>query len=239
MENILDYPNPLKRRASTRLLCGEYSFRRDGGEWEKINVPYCPESELSGVGYKDFIPLCYYRRGFTIDESAENKRTILHFGAVNYYAEAYVNGNYVGSHKGGYTPFEFDITDYVKRGENELSVRVRTGDLSNSARGKQSYKKQSFGCFYTRVTGIWQPVWLETVPENRVRDFYFRPDVKNSSVNVELLTTGKGRYRVRVLFDGREVGCASGEYLLPTSFWMTSTGRTPPCSLPTTGLKSA
>ena len=218
MENILDYPNPLKRRTSTRLLCGEYSFRRDGGEWEKINVPYCPESELSGVGYKDFIPLCYYRRGFTIDESAENKRTILHFGAVNYYAEAYVNGNYVGSHKGGYTPFEFDITDYVKRGENELSVRVRTGDLSNSARGKQSYKKQSFGCFYTRVTGIWQPVWLETVPENRVRDFYFRPDVKNSSVNVELLTTGKGRYRVRVLFDGREVGCASGEIAYRTTF---------------------
>ena len=61
------------------------------------------------------------------------------------------------------------------------------------------------------MTGIWQPVWLETVPENRVRDFYFRPDVKNSSVNVELLTTGKGRYRVHVLFDGREVGCASGE----------------------------
>lgn len=217
MENLLDYPNPLKRRTNTGLLCGEYSFSRDGEIWNKINVPYCPESELSGVGYRDFIPLCYYKRKFMTDDSAADKRTILHFGAVNYYAEVFVNGAFVGSHKGGYTPFEFDITDFIRGGENELFVRVRTGDIGNSARGKQSYKKQSFGCFYTRVTGIWQPVWLEYAPKNRIRDFYFRPDTANSRVNVELLTTGKGHYRIRAYYDGREAGRAEGEIAYKTA----------------------
>ncbi len=216
MENLLDYPNPLKRRTNTRLICGEYSFSRDGEIWSNVNVPYCPESELSGVGYKDFIPLCYYKRKFTIGDIGDN-RAILHFGAVNYYAEAYINGAFVGSHKGGYTPFEFDITDFIRGGENELLVRVRTGDIYNSARGKQSYKKQSFGCFYTRVTGIWQPVWLEFAPKNRIRDFYFRPDIANSRVNVELLTYGKGNYRIRAYYDGREVGSAAGEVAYKTA----------------------
>ena len=217
MENLLDYPNPLKRRTNTRLICGEYSFSRDGEKWSNISVPYCPESELSGVGYKDFIPLCYYKRKFTIGDIGDN-RAILHFGAVNYYAEAYINGAFVGSHKGGYTPFEFDITDFIRGGENELLVRVRTGDIYNSARGKQSYKRQSFGCFYTRVTGIWQPVWLEFAPKNRIRDFYFRPDTANSRVNVELLTYGKGNYRIRAYYDGREVGSAAGEVAYKTEF---------------------
>lgn len=216
MENLLDYPNPLKRRTNTRLICGEYSFSRDGEKWSNINVPYCPESELSGVGYKDFIPLCYYKRKFMIGDIGDN-RAILHFGAVNYYAEVFVGGAFVGSHKGGYTPFEFDITDFVRGGENELLVRVRTGDVYNSARGKQSYKKQSFGCFYTRVTGIWQPVWLEFAPKNRIRDFYFRPDLANSRVNVELLTYGKGNYRIRACYDGREVGSAAGEVAYKTA----------------------
>lgn len=216
MIDLLNCPNPSKRRTDTRLLCGEYSFSRDGEVWNKINVPYCPESDFSGVGYKDFIPICYYKRKFAIEEIADGKRVILHFGAVNYYAEVYVNGAYVGSHKGGYTPFEFDITNNILKGENELFVRVRTGDVYNSARGKQSYKKQSFGCFYTRVTGIWQPVWLEFAPRNRIRDFYFRPNIENSSVEVELLTEGKGHYRIHAFFDNREVGSVSGEVAYKT-----------------------
>ena len=183
----------------------EFSF--DNVSWQKINVPYCPQSKLSGIGYTDFIPVCYYRRNFKVNFG--EKRCVLHFGAVDYRSIVYINGQYAYMHVGGFTPFEVDITDFCKDGENELFLTV-FDENKDMPFGKQSWKKNSFGCFYTRTTGIWQPVWIEYVHENRVKAFYFYPDVKNVCVTVDLETTGVGKYEIDVLFDGEKVGQVSG-----------------------------
>lgn len=219
MLEIIDYPNPIKRRSLTQLLQDDFYFSTDGADWKKINVPYCPESEFSGIGNKDFIPVCYYKKRFsTMRKKDENLRAILHFGAVDYRADVYVNGTYTGTHCGGYTPFEFDVTDLLTDGENELFLQVRDDEIYNSARGKQSYKKQSFGCFYTRVTGIWQPVWIEYIPQNHIRDFYFSPDIEKPSVKIDVLTEGCGKFCARVYYHDREVGRAEAEVTYKAAF---------------------
>ncbi len=194
-----------------QFLQDNFLFSVNRTDWQPINVPFCPESSLSGIGNTDFIPVCYYKTTFEATQGKnDEKRTILHFGAVDYRTIVFLNGRYVGTHRGGYTPFEFDITDFLASGSNELLLEVRDDELYNSARGKQSYKRRSFGCFYTRVTGIWQPVWLEYVPKKHIREFYFYPHISRTSVGVTLLTEGKGRYCVRVYYDGKEVGKAEG-----------------------------
>lgn len=115
MRDILHYPNPLKRRRNTVLLNDGFSFSFDGEAWQPIRVPYCPESRLSGIGYTDFIPCCYYRKSFRTEKT--DGRIFLHFGAVDYMTTVYVNDKYVGMHVGGYTPFHFDITEYTRGGK--------------------------------------------------------------------------------------------------------------------------
>ncbi len=204
----LQFPDPIRARLNTQLLDGVWSFGYDNQTWRDINVPYCPESTLSGIRNTDFIPVCYYKRKFTPKKNG--MRALLHFGAVDYFAQVFVNGKFAGEHKGGYTPFCFDITDLLCDGENELSLCVRDYDISDQPRGKQSYKKNSFGCFYTRTTGIWQSVWLEYAPQNRIKAFYFYPCVERSSVRVDLLVEGKGKYCAEVSFNGKVVGKSSG-----------------------------
>ena len=202
------FPNPVRARMATQLLDGIWSFGYDNEKWQDSCVPYCPESELSGVRNTDFIPVCYYKRTFTPQE--KGKRVLLNFGAVDYFSQVFVNGKFAGEHKGGYTPFCFDITDLLREGENELSLCVRDYNLTDQPRGKQSFKKQSFGCFYTRTTGIWQSVWLEYAPENRIDKFYFYPDIDRGAVNVDLFVKGKGNYRAEVSFGGKIVGISEG-----------------------------
>ena len=139
MNDITYYPNPLKRRERTVILNDGFLFSFDNRSWQKINVPYCPESKLSGIGYTDFIPECFYKKKFTVEKNRE--RVVLNFGAVDYMASVFINGKYVGVHTGGYTPFCYDVTNFVNDGENELFLHVRDDKVNNSPRGKQSYKR--------------------------------------------------------------------------------------------------
>ena len=200
--------NPSFVRENTEEIGGIWQFSLDKKSWRDIRVPYAPQSVLSGIGYTDFIPECYYKKSFTVKKTGE--RILLHFGAVDYRALVYINGKFAVEHEGGFTPFETDITDLCADGENELALTVydQTQDIPF---GKQSYKQNSFGCFYTRTTGIWQPVWLEFVPENRVKEFYFTPDVKTCALGVDLLVTQKGSYEIEVFLDNKKVGYASGD----------------------------
>lgn len=151
-------PNPQFSRDGIVVLNGKWKFSsRYVPEATEINVPFAPESELSGICHKGFIPECEYSRSFSASKPSEHERLFLHFGAVNYEARVYINGACVGEHRGGYTPFAFDISGFVTDGENEITVKVRNDVRANVPTGKQSEAEASHGCFYSRVTGIWQP----------------------------------------------------------------------------------
>ncbi len=226
------YPRPELERKQWENLCGEWEFDFDFGrsgkesgvlekEWfdHRIEVPFCPESRLSGIGYRDFIPACWYRRKFESKKLGDS-RLILNFEAVCHKAEVFVNGKSVGTHTGSYTPFSFDITEYVADGENTLAVYcesdVRDGRQPS---GKQSLRYASSGCHYTRSTGIWQPVWLEKVPAVHLEDIKLDPDIENSVLFVRARLAGSGEKKLclEASLDGKKVGKAkavtTGNYL--------------------------
>lgn len=206
-DNKMNYPDPIRQRKKYTILDEGWEFSLDKENWKTIHVPFCPQSQLSGIGYTDFIRQCFYRKTFQYKKNEEC--IMLHFGAVDYQAVVYVNKNYVGTHTGGYTPFAFDITRWLAEGENEIELTVYDAN-ENIAFGKQSYKQNSFGCFYTRTTGIWQTVWLEYIPDKHIREFYFYPDIDACAIEVELLTTHCGQYEICVSYEGESVGTAAG-----------------------------
>ncbi len=162
-----EYPRPSLKRDSFICLNGEWDFSYSISEpteyKEKILVPFPPESELSGIGrgHKDEEKL-YYRRYFSIPEGFQKRRIILHFGAVDQICEIFLNGVRIGEHKGGYLPFSFDITDIISDGTNEIKVIAEDSLSHIYPYGKQ--KKKRGGMWYTPVSGIWQTVWLESLP---------------------------------------------------------------------------
>ncbi|MFR5133863.1 MAG: glycoside hydrolase family 2 protein [Acutalibacter sp.] len=181
--------------------------------WEKkrfdreILVPFCPESRLSGIGYTDFISGVAYRRNFELSQEELAGKVLLHFGAVDYEASVYVNGTLVGSHKGGYTSFCFDITKHVAPGPNTLFVAVKDDVRSGlQPKGKQAHLYASSGCDYTRTTGIWQTVWLEFVPERHIQSAKYYPDPANGKVTVTGLVQGQGTLRLTALWEDKPVG---------------------------------
>src|SRR5262245_22389389 len=161
-----EYPRPQMVREQWQSLNGVWDFNpmEKPGTWpHKILVPFPVESALSGYGKMVDGPV-WYRRTFTIPKEWKEKRILLHFGAVNWESIVWVNGKKLGEHKGGYDAFSFDITDSVKDGDNEITVRaVNPADRGTQPRGKQV--KKPGGIFYTPATGIWQTVWLEPVPK--------------------------------------------------------------------------
>ena len=213
MIDYISYPNPIFVRESTELLNGSWNVDIVTQEGERIRseiqVPFCLESKLSGVSYKGRIEACTYSRQISVDMAQlQDRRILLHFGAVDYEKRIFINSKMVGTHTGGYTPFAFDITDYLHDGENYLFVEVADYTTNQQAHGKQTHKDYSFGCFYTRTTGIWQSVWLETVPKEYVKSFRFYPNVQECAVGVDLLTMGCGACKVEVFYDGARVGTA-------------------------------
>ena len=177
----------------------------------EISVPFCPESKLSGVEYVDFIPQCWYRRDLPVPDGFDpaRERLLLHFGAVDYTATVYLNGEEIASHTGGYTPFSVDVTDRLAD-SNTLTVCAYSDVRSNlQPTGKQCDAYQNFGCLYTRNTGIWQTVWLERVPRSYLERVAIFPDVKNEKVVFRVTAAGdapKGEVRASVSYKGAPVG---------------------------------
>ena len=218
-----EHPNPQWERKNWRNLNGVWEFEFDFGcsaiertLWKKekfdkeIIVPFCPESKLSGIGYTDFIDGVAYRRYFDLNASELAGRIILHFGAVDYETSVYINEKLVGTHKGGYTSFDFDITEYVVEGNNMLFLAVKDDVRSGlQPKGKQAHKYYSSGCDYTRTTGIWQTVWLEFVPINYIKTAKYYPDPENACLGITGTVQGKGTLHIKALWDGKAVGAAS------------------------------
>ena len=215
-----EHPNPQAERAEWLNLNGEWEFEIDAGvsgiarglfEQEhlsgRIQVPFCPESKLSGVENTDFLNCVWYRRDIAVPESWKGGRVLLHFGAVDHTAHVYLNGTEVGRHRGGYASFCIDITSALRPGVNSLCVCAIDDSRSPLyGHGKQCRKYHSYGCYYTRVTGIWQTVWLEHVPDAYIRSFRLTPDIYNTALEIEAQLTGGGTLVAEAFYDNRPVG---------------------------------
>ncbi len=193
-----EYPRPQFVRSQWLCLNGEWQFEIDNSDsglargllqrelQERILVPFCPESPLSGIGNKDFMLAVWYRREVELPREWAGQRVLLHFQAVDYDTIVWVDGVEVGRHRGGFTPFTCDLGDIAGTQERiTITVRARDDYRLPMPRGKQSQAYDDWACFYTRTTGIWQTVWLEPVPQYSLRRPRITPDVANSMVRVE------------------------------------------------------
>ncbi len=244
-----EHPNPQFERENWLNLNGEWEFEIDnsvsGRERglqraehlsSKITVPFCPESRLSGVENTDFMNCVWYRRDLELSENQLVGRVILHFGAVDYDATVYINGEEAMHHKGGYVSFNADVTRFLKPGVNSIAVEARD-NVRNPLipRGKQSEELHSHGCDYTRTTGIWQTVWVELVPETYIKKIKLIPNPESVSVSFTAELCGSAALAIDVLYEGKKVGtyscgdaagCVSGEIKLDEKhLWEVGCGR--------------
>ncbi len=223
-----EYPRPQLMRDRWLNLNGTWDFEIDndcqGVEKQyflrdslqrKITVPFCPESVLSGIGNKDFMKCVWYRKDLDLPKEFENKTLILNFGAVDYKALIYINGVLAFTHVGGYSSFCVDITKYIRKENNYITVCAFDDTASRKfPTGKQSCEQESFGCLYTRTTGIWQTVWLEAVGENYIKNVLTDTDIENTSVHFNVyLGKAQSGYTLsaKVLYEGKEVGFGKAE----------------------------
>lgn len=214
-DNVLpEYPRPIMERTEWKNLNGlwDYAIIEKGKHSPsvfdgKILVPFAVESSLSGVAKtvgaeKELV----YRRSFEVPSSWKGKKVLLHFGAVDWKTDVWVNDVKVGSHTGGFTPFSFDITEALQGKNNTLLVKVwDPTDKGYQPRGKQVSRPE--GIWYTPVTGIWQTVWLEPVSESYIQDLRITPDIDNSLLSLKALVkdaTSKDLVEVKV-FDGQQL----------------------------------
>ena len=196
------YPRPQLQRAAWTNLNGEWSFAIDArGElgspeqvvWDRtICVPFSPETTRSGVNEMGFYHAVWYRRSFDCRARQGGERVLLHFGAVDYSATVWVNGVQTGRHRGGYTPFTFDVTALLQgEGPHELVVRAEddAADLAKP-RGKQDWKLNPHSIWYPRTTGIWQTVWLEVVPATFVKSIQWSSSLERWEIGMDLHVGG-------------------------------------------------
>lgn len=215
-----EYPRPIMERTAWKNLNGLWSYAvKPKGEaqptkWDgEILVPFCIESSLSGVGKTlgDMNEL-WYNRTFTVPAQWKKQNVLLHFGAVDWKADVWVNDVKVGSHTGGYVPFSFDITQALKAGENKLTVRVwDPTDRGYQPRGKQVCNPD--GIWYTPVSGIWQTVWLEPVAPMHIENLRILPNVDANTVTVTVQKSVECpamMAEVKVLDGGKLVAAARG-----------------------------
>lgn len=217
-----EHPRPDAARENILILNGEWEFEIDNAKVGKeknffertslegrILVPFCPESRLSGIGHTDFMQAVWYRRSVTLPKEYDGKRIFLHIGAADYETEVYINGQYAGRHKGGYTPFAVEMTPFLKQGEQVITVYCQDDTRSPlTPTGKQAVLLRSSGCCYTRTTGIWQTVWVEAVEEGYISSFRLYPDIHTPSLTALVRTKDAigQTLTLTASFEGRVVG---------------------------------
>lgn len=216
-----EYPRPQFVREKWQNLNGEWQFAFDDTDtgrkeqWfqqadkfpQTIQVPFVYQTRLSGINSQEVHDIVWYQREFDWQETTA--RCLLHFGAVDYHSEVYVNGQLVGHHTGGHTPFTFDISTFVKKEKNILTVRVEDFQESEAIpRGKQFWEAESRGIWYTNTTGIWQTVWLEPVQDAYIKEVKFTPDVDAGSVKMEFVLNKHVKdssLQYAISFEGQEL----------------------------------
>ena len=217
---IPDYPRPQMVRTDWVNLNGKWDFAFDdqnAGEklgWQKgfekqydIEVPFTYETKMSGIGREEPHEHVWYAK--TLNVKPHDGRVLLHFEGSDYHTRAFVNGQLVGEHFGGYARFSFDITDYVTEGENQLVVHIEDTFSRNQPRGKQRWIPENFSCFYVQTTGIWKTVWLEYAPAVRITNLKITPDMAAESVHIEAQVSADCddlTVCASASFDGKEAG---------------------------------
>lgn len=213
---LSEYPRPQFRRSSYVCLNGTWKCAfTNSSQLPKafpidILVPFSPETPLSGVGRmlgpREYL---HYMRTFTLEPSFNRGRVLLHFGAVDQTAEVFVNGKSVAFHVGGYTPFSADITDALCDGENTLCVTVQDfTDTQSFSRGKQKMKRGQI--WYSPQSGIWQSVWLESVPVAYLQNVKITPDYDGASVHFEVQSSDAALEAEIVITDASGAEVARG-----------------------------
>ncbi len=213
-----EYPRPQFVRKEWLCLNGEWQFEIDSGDsglerglkdrelGRRITVPFCPESELSGIGNTDFMNAVWYRREIKLAKSWGENKILLHFQAADFDTTVWVNGAEAGRHRGGFSPFTFDLGSAAGLG-GKITLVVRCRDLKGWLKpsGKQSDLYESYSCLYTRTTGIWQTVWLEPVPEIHLRRPRITPDIAGKCFRIEqpVSSNATGYKIVAILKDGK------------------------------------
>jgi len=207
----MGYPRPQLRRNEWFSLNGIWEFDIDPEAelalpkqvaWSrKIVVPFSPETERSGVKDTGLYRSCWYRRRFSAPELGEGQRLYLHFGAVDYHATVWVNGTRLGEHEGGYSPFAFDVTEYLDAAAAEQEVVVRVEDDPTDLekpRGKQDWQLNPHSIWYPRTTGIWQTVWLERVPTMRIQQLTWTANVERWEIGLDATVMAPHHKKLRL-----------------------------------------
>ena len=218
-----EYPRPQFERDEWICLNGEweyqFDFSKSGDErdWKNaaafdghINVPFCPESKLSGVGFTDFIEMMWYRRTLEIPAGWNGKKILLHFGGVDYRCIVYLDGQEAGRHTGGSAAFSIDLSRFVQTGKtHNLVVRVEDDVRSGlQPLGKQCTRRDSRACSYTRTTGIWRTVWLEAADPFALKNCRIIPDYDNGAFTFlpDFYAVRRGlKLTASILDNGKEV----------------------------------
>lgn len=207
-----DYPRPQLKRDSYLCLNGEWDFSVENkgvvSYKGKITVPFVPESRLSGV-FREIKKddLLIYERKIVLHDSFVKDRIILHLGACDQYADVYVNNKKTGNNIGGYLPFAFDITDIASIGENTVKIIARDPLCLDLPYGKQTYKRG--GMWYTKISGIWQTVWIESVCENSIENIKITPDLFDVDIHVD-----GGVNEKKIKLDGKEYFFTGADFRL-------------------------
>ncbi len=196
---IKDYPRPQLVRKDWANLNGSWQFAfddEDRGETDQwfhtfpdaltIEVPFTYETKLSGIGDETEHNVVWYKRELELMEAQKDSdRYLLHFEGSDYLTRLWVNGTYVGEHKGGYSRFSFDITKQLEDENNVVVVRVEDRYDADQPRGKQRWVPENFGCWYVQTTGIWKTVWLERVADNYLESLKLTPELEHNSIRIE------------------------------------------------------